>query len=149
MAITVTAVYERDEAGNWLAHLAEEPRCHTWGRSLQSARCAVRDAAELWREELGADDAALRFLDQVKGIEGAAEATHLAMVRLDLTEHLARVRAQLDELAPRLLAQGLSVRDVAGLVELSPGRVSQIAPGAKYASLPDSAAHVGRRSTIE
>jgi len=38
------------------------------------------------------------------------------------------LRAEADELAGLLLGEGLSVRDVAALVGLTPGRISQIAP---------------------
>jgi predicted RNase H-like HicB family nuclease len=128
--VTVTAIYHRDEDGNWLVRLAEEPRCHTWARSLKAARAAIREAAELWTDELGVasvDD--LVITERVEGIEGVGEALELAGMRAALASELTVVRAALDNLAPNLLGQGLSVRDVADLLALSPGRISQIAPG--------------------
>jgi len=126
----VTAVYERDPKGNWLARLEEEPRCHTWGRSLPAARQGIRDAVELWTEELGVSDANdLDIRDDVR-VPHADEALKLANRRIRLTQELADLRAEAEELAGMLLGEGLSVRDVAALVGLTPGRISQIAPGA-------------------
>lgn len=124
--VTVTAVYERDGQGRWLVHLAEEPRCHTWARSYAAARREIIDAVELWLDELGAgslDD--LDIHDEVR-IAGAAQARDLAEAREDLTRRLADVRARVDEVARALVAEGVSVRDVADLLGISPGRVSQV-----------------------
>ncbi|MGH3903047.1 MAG: TrfB-related DNA-binding protein [Pseudonocardiaceae bacterium] len=123
---TVTAVYERDVQGRWLVHIAEEPRCHTWARSYASARREIGDAAELWLDELGVesiDDLDIR--DEVR-IPGAAQARELAEAREDLTRRLAEVRTRVDEVARGLVVEGVSVRDVADLLGISPGRVSQI-----------------------
>ena len=124
--VTVTAVYERDAQGRWLVHVAEEPRCHTWARSYAAARRAIVDAAELWLDELGVeslDD--LDVCDEVR-ITGAAQARQLAGTRAELTRRLAEVRAEVDEAARGLVADGVSVRDVADLLGISPGRVSQV-----------------------
>ena len=44
-----TAVYWR-EGSNWLVELAEEPRAHTFARSLAKAEEHIRDATALWFE---------------------------------------------------------------------------------------------------
>ncbi|MGH3814701.1 MAG: hypothetical protein ACRDUV_20015 [Pseudonocardiaceae bacterium] len=124
--VTVTAVYERDVRGRWLVHIAEEPRCHTWARSYAAARREIRDAAELWLDELGvASIDNLDIRDEVR-IAGVAQARELAEAREELTRRLADVRAKVDEVARGLVAEGVSVRDVADLLGLSPGRVSQV-----------------------
>lgn len=46
----VTAVFQRDDEGYWLVELAEEPRVHTYGRTLAKARDHIRDATALWFE---------------------------------------------------------------------------------------------------
>lgn len=125
--MTVTAVYERDVQGRWLVHIAEEPRCHTWARSYVSARREIIDAAELWLEEFGVESLDnLDIRDEVR-IAGAAQARDLAEAREELTRRLTEVRARVDEAARRLVAEGVSVRDVADLLGISPGRVSQVA----------------------
>jgi predicted RNase H-like HicB family nuclease len=124
--VTVTAVYERDAQGRWLVHIAEEPRCHTWARSYGAARREIIDAAELWLDELGTESLDnLDIRDEVR-IAGAAQARDLAEVREELTRRLADVRAKVDEAARGLVSAGVSVRDVADLLGISPGRVSQI-----------------------
>lgn len=141
MSVSVTAVYRRDEDGNWVVRLAEEPRCHTWGRTLRAARTSIREAAELWTEELGvAAVEELTFNERIEGVAGADEASALAAFRSALEEQLTAVRASLDHFAPSLLLQGMSVRDVADLLDLSPGRISQIAPGASLAAQATKAA---------
>lgn len=124
--VTVTAVYERDAQGRWLVYITEEPRCHTWARSYASARREIIDAAELWLDELGVESHDnLDVRDEVR-ITGAAQARDLAKAREELTRRLTEVRARVDEAARGLVAEGVSVRDVADLLGISPGRVSQV-----------------------
>ncbi|MGH3868992.1 MAG: helix-turn-helix domain-containing protein [Pseudonocardiaceae bacterium] len=59
-------------------------------------------------------------------ITGAAQARDLAKAREELTRRLTEVRARVDEAARGLVAEGVSVRDVADLLGISPGRVSQV-----------------------
>ncbi len=59
-------------------------------------------------------------------ITGAAEARDLAEAREELTRRLSEVRARVDEAARGLAAEGVSVRDVADLLGISLGRVSQV-----------------------
>jgi predicted RNase H-like HicB family nuclease len=50
----VTAVYRHEQqpdgSAAWIVELAEEPRCHTFGRTLRAARRNVREAAVAWYE---------------------------------------------------------------------------------------------------
>jgi predicted RNase H-like HicB family nuclease len=127
--VTVTAIYERDAQRRWLVHLAEEPRCHTWARSYAAARREIIDAADLWLDELGVGSLDnLNVHDEVR-IAGASQAPQLAQTRGELTRQLAEVRAEVNETARGLVAEGVSVRDVADLLGLSPGRVSQVVRG--------------------
>ena len=124
--VTVTAVYERDVQGRWLVHIVEEPRCHTWARSYASARREIIDAAELWLPEFGVESLDnLDVRDEVR-IAGGTQARELADAREELTRRLTEVRTRVDEAARGLVAEGVSVRDVADLLGISPGRVSQI-----------------------
>lgn len=117
---TYTARYERDESGSWLAELVEEPRIHTWGRSLASVRSNIAEAAELWfdadevhlEEEFppwigsALDEAVPVRLEAERAAEAAAEAT------------IEAVRALTD--------RGLSRRDIADLLGISYQRVQQL-----------------------
>ena len=124
--VTVTAVYERDPQRRWLVHVAEEPRCHTWARSYAAARREIVDAAELWLDELGVESLDELYVHDEVRIAGASQARRLAQTREELTRRLAEVRAEVDETARGLVADGVSVRDVADLLGISPGRVSQV-----------------------
>ena len=46
----LTAVFERDDDGYWLVELEEEPRVHSYGRTLAKAREHILDASTLWFE---------------------------------------------------------------------------------------------------
>ncbi len=124
--VTVTAVYERDAQRRWLVHVAEEPRCHTWARSYAAARREIVDAAELWLDELGVESVDDLYVQDEVRIVGASQARQLAQTREELTRRLAEVRAEVDQAARGLVAEGVSVRDVADLLGISPGRVSQV-----------------------
>lgn len=46
---TVEVVYEHDPAADaWLARLADDPRAHTFGRTLAEARAAIDEVVGLW-----------------------------------------------------------------------------------------------------
>ncbi|MGH9920790.1 MAG: type II toxin-antitoxin system HicB family antitoxin, partial [Nitrososphaerales archaeon] len=45
---TYTARLEREKDGRWTVELEEEPRVHTWGRTVDQALARVREAAALW-----------------------------------------------------------------------------------------------------
>lgn len=48
---TWTARIHRDAEGSaWLAEVAEEPRVHTYGRTLAAATENIREALALWLE---------------------------------------------------------------------------------------------------
>lgn len=125
---TYTARYERDADGNWLAELAEEPRIHTWGRSLATTRTNIREAAELWFdiEELAVVDEfptwlrspldrALPAREEAERVLEAAAAATLDAVR-ELTDN------------------GLSRRDVADLLGISFQRVQQLVEQTQHAT---------------
>ena len=45
---TYTARLERENDGRWTVELAEEPRVHTWGKTVDQALTRMREAAALW-----------------------------------------------------------------------------------------------------
>ncbi len=117
---TYTARYERGDDGNWLVEVVEEPRIHTWGRSLHSARGHIREAAELWFE---AED--FELVDELpawvrrplaRAVPARAEAERAAEAAAEATIDAVRT----------LTDQGMSRRDVAGLLGISYQRVQQL-----------------------
>jgi predicted RNase H-like HicB family nuclease len=117
---TYTAQFERDADGNWLAELVEEPRIHTWGRSLSSARANIHEAAELWFET---DHFALEehypswiARPLAKAIPARREAERAA-------DEAARATI---EAVRSMTGRGLSRRDVADVLGISYQRVQQL-----------------------
>ena len=120
-----TAAFERDEEGFWLVELIEEPRVHTYGRTLAKARDHIRDATALWFEV--APDAVvliedIRLAKPVKAIvdrarKERAKAQAVQEVAAGATRNAARA----------LVEEGrLSVRDAADVLGLSHQRVQQL-----------------------
>lgn len=117
---TYTARYERDDEGNWLAELVEEPRIHTWGRSLSSARAHVHEAAELWFDAgpVAVIDEFPTWISQPLGetVPVRREAELAAEAAAEATINAVR----------SLTDNGLSRRDVADLLGVSYQRVQQL-----------------------
>lgn len=121
----LTAVFQRDDEGFWLVELVEEPRVHTYGRTLPKAREHIADAAALWFE-LEPDD--VDIVEDIR-LPGAVRA------RLDRARR-ERAKAQAAQetaagatrdAARALVNEGhLSVRDAAQVLGLSHQRVQQL-----------------------
>jgi predicted RNase H-like HicB family nuclease len=121
----LTAVFERDDEGYWLVELEEEPRVHTYGRTLAKAREHIVDATALWfevaPEELNlAED--LRLPAPVKAsLELARKQREHAHAAQETAAGATR------EAARALVKDGhLSVRDAADVLGLSHQRVQQL-----------------------
>jgi predicted RNase H-like HicB family nuclease len=115
---------ERDESGAWLAEVPAVPGCHTQGRSIMQALNRTREALGLW-----VDDAAGAQL--VAHVNPPAElrtiVRRLAQAREREQQVHVETRSVLFEALEEAIDSGLSVRDTAELVGLSPQRVHQLA----------------------
>lgn len=120
-----TAVFKRDEEDFWLVELIEEPRVHTYGRTLAKARDHIREATALWFEVapdafILAEDIQLpkpvkATVDRARKQRAKAQAVQSAAA--DATHKAARA----------LVEEGqLSVRDAADILGLSHQRVQQL-----------------------
>jgi predicted RNase H-like HicB family nuclease len=124
MAATYRVKLTRDDEGAWLARVPRVPGCHTYGRSIEQAMNRIREALSLW-----VDDAATADLQPDIALPEPAR-SNVRKVRS------ARDRAQRAEEDARALLvetvreltrdEGWSVRDVAGVIGLSPQRIHQI-----------------------
>lgn len=121
---TYRIVYQPDEEGNWLVRAPDIRGCHTYGRSLSEARTHIREALQLF-----VDDLADAELDEVRRLPRAARSAVDACVRarrlaVDAGDDAIRVTAA----AARVLSDefGLSTRDIGILLGVSHQRVSQL-----------------------
>lgn len=119
------AKYEFDN-GVWLAELAEEPRVHSFGRSLHTAKKNLIDAAALWFE---VDPQTFALRDVLP--EQLADAQELVDA-VTSTREDAELRGMSASLMTRATVRRLatetqlSQRDIASLLQLSHQRVQQI-----------------------
>jgi predicted RNase H-like HicB family nuclease len=127
--MTVTAVYryERQPDGGaaWIVELAEEPRCHTFGRTLRAAQRNLREAAAAWYE---VDPSQVEVHDDVRLPAPASRALARSRTLRD-REHKAheQARAATAAAVAALRDVGLSERDTGTLLGLSHQRVHQLA----------------------
>jgi predicted RNase H-like HicB family nuclease len=114
---------ERDESGAWIASVPDVPGCHSHGRSIEQAMNRIREALGLWVED--AEDAELdprphlpalarRHLD--RALRARAQAAEAELASADAMLQVVDMLAEF----------GLSRRDTAKLVNLSPQRVQQL-----------------------
>lgn len=119
--------YEVDitrEDGQWLADVPAVPGAHTFARSIPSLLASVREVIILM-DDLD-DDADVKTIEFYKLDDAELQlAAELATRRQELAAAEADLLARTNELAGSL-SKRYSVRDVAAMLGISPGRVSQI-----------------------
>jgi len=124
---TYRVVVTRD-GGHWLADVPELQGAHTYARSLPALDQAVREvivlAADLPDEAM--PELVLDYDYHTGDPELDTTALEVRRLRQEANELAAVATARTGEAAARLVARGLSVRDVASLLGISPQRVSQL-----------------------
>lgn len=116
------------EDGVWLADVPGLEGAHTFARSLPSLDQAVREvivlAADLPDEAM--PELMLDYRYDTGDPELDATTLEVRRLRRQADELAAEVAARTGQVAVELVARGLSVRDVASLLGISPQRVSQL-----------------------
>lgn len=116
------------EDGQWLADVPALPGAHTYARSLPSLDQAVREvvvlAADLPDEAM--PELVLDYDYHTGDPELDVTALEVRRLRRQADDLAATAAARTSEVAAQLVARGLSVRDVAALLGISPQRVSQL-----------------------
>lgn len=121
---TYTARLEREKDGRWTVELAEEPRVHTWAKTVDQALARVREAAALWFD-VNEDKIELvpqPVLPKTTGrtVEQARQA------RQEARNADRRAVEQNKKAAAALTARGISMRDAAAILGISHQRVHQL-----------------------
>jgi len=121
------ALVTRD-AGHRLAEVPGRQGAHTYARSLPALDLAVREVIVLAADLPDAAMPGLRldFLYHTGDPELDSTALEVRRLRRQADELAAAAAERTGEVAVQLVARGLSVRDVAALLGISPQRVSQL-----------------------
>ena len=116
------------ENGHWLADVPELAGAHTYARSLPALDQAVREVIVLAADlpDAAMPGLVLDYRYDTGDPDLDATAVEVRRLRRQADELAAAVTARTGEVAAQLVARGLSVRDVAALLGISPQRVSQI-----------------------
>jgi predicted RNase H-like HicB family nuclease len=118
---TYNVTYRRD-GGAWLVRVTDDERLHTYGRTIGRARQAIREVIALWHDDEAPELVETFELGGVEEIVGCAlRARRVAAEAVELAD--ARIRRAVKELREH----GVSVRDSAAILDLSPARIDQLA----------------------
>ena len=116
------------EDGQWLADVPGLSGAHTYARSLPSLDQAVREvvvlAADLPDEAM--PELVLDYDYHTGDPDLDATALEVRRLRRQADDLAATAAARTSQVAAQLVTRGLSVRDVAALLGISPQRVSQL-----------------------
>ena len=121
---TYTARLEREKDGRWTIELEEEPRVHTWGKTVDQALTRMREATALWfnTDEDQIDLIARPVLPKTTG--RTVEAARAARDQARDADRLAVEQTR--KAAAALTSRGISMRDAAAILGISHQRVHQL-----------------------
>jgi len=128
------------EGEYWLAEVPDLPGAHAYARTLYRLRREITDAIILAADLADETAVDVEFV-LTSDDEQLREALALAKRRQDLAHEQASIAARMATVAAEAVAAGWSVRDVAGALGITAGRVSQLTSAAK----PPSDHSRGRR----
>ena len=123
MSYTVLISREGDA---WLADVPEVAGAHTYARSIDVLLKSIREVIVLM-EDLP-DEANVDFaLEFDVSDELVERAFRLGQARAELAAREAQIAEQTSAVVSELVHKGFTVRDAARLLDMTPGRISQIA----------------------
>jgi predicted RNase H-like HicB family nuclease len=121
---TYTARLEREKDGRWSVELEEEPRVHTWGKTIDQALGRTREAAALWFET---DEASIDLIPKPVLAKTAMRTVEQARQARDQARHADRLAVEKTQrAAAELASRGISMRDTAAILGISHQRVHQL-----------------------
>jgi predicted RNase H-like HicB family nuclease len=123
---------EREKDGRWTVELDEEPRVHTWGKTVDQALRRVREAAALWFQT---DEDAIELVPRPVLPKATGQTIEQARRAREQARQADRAAVEQTRKAASLLAdRGWSMRDIAAILGVSHQRVHQLL-------VPDAVAH--------
>ena len=121
---TYTARLEREKDGRWSVELEEEPRVHTWGKTVEQALTRMREAAALWFQTDEVSIALVPRLVLPKATGRTVEQARQAREQARTADRLAIEQTR--RAAVALTSRGISIRDAAAILGISHQRVHQL-----------------------
>jgi predicted RNase H-like HicB family nuclease len=121
---TYTARLEKEDDGRWSVELDEEPRVHTWGKTIDQALTRMREAAAMWFE---ADETSIELVARPvlpKITTRTVEQARKAREQARNADRLAIEQTR--KAAAALTSRGISMRDAAAILGISHQRVHQL-----------------------
>ena len=116
------------EGKSWLADVPGLPGAHTYAGNLVALDNYIREVIGLVEDLPEGAEADLSIEWDFSAVDNplVSEAAELATQRRAVEDDRARIAARSRELAQAMVADDWSVRDIAGALGVSPGRVSQL-----------------------
>ncbi len=121
---TYTARLEREKDGRWTVELEEEPRVHTWGKTVEQALARMREASALW---FGTGEDEIELVPRPvlpKTTSKTVEQARQARKQARNADRLAVEQTR--KAAAALTGRGISMRDAAVILGISHQRVHQL-----------------------
>ena len=121
---TYTAQLKQEDDGRWTVELEEEPRVHTWGKTVDQALTRMKEAAAMWFET---DEASIALVPRPvlpKATGRTVEQARQAREQARAADRQAIERTR--KAAVALAARGISMRDAAAILGISHQRVHQL-----------------------
>jgi predicted RNase H-like HicB family nuclease len=121
---TYTARLEQENDGRWSVELEEEPRVHTWGKTIDQALNRMREAAALW---FRTDEALIDLVPRPVLPKATASTVEQARKAREQARNANRLAIeQTRKAAVALTGRRISMRDAAAILGISHQRVHQL-----------------------
>jgi len=114
------------EGNDWLAEVRDLPGAHALARTLATLRRELADAIILSADLPDGSPVEIDLVLDDPQLAGLQAAVDLGLERHRAAEVAASLTTRTEETARELVNAGWSVRDVAGALDITAGRVSQL-----------------------